>query len=197
MKLSTIGALLRGDIANAVLSETPGGIEAQEAAGQRSFVANAHLPLDMRGDRAVFEAMGIVFGEPVDELFIEAKLPDGWRKEAIGHSMWSHLLDERGRKRAGIFYKAAFYDRSAHMYPERRFWCGRTYEGEIFARVSDYTGIIWRGDTIGPEPEWSREDNSAWTNWSSRRDTEVAVAKRWLDENYPDWCNPLAYWDID
>ena len=92
MKLSTIGALLRGDIANAVLSETPGGIEAQEAAGQRSFVANAHLPLDMRGDRAVFEAMGIVFGEPVDELFIEAKLPDGWRKEATAHSIGAHIF---------------------------------------------------------------------------------------------------------
>jgi len=29
--------------------------------------------------------------------------------------MWSYLLDEHGRRRVAIFYKAAFYDRSAFM----------------------------------------------------------------------------------
>jgi hypothetical protein len=31
------------------------------------------------------------------------------------HAMWSYLVDELGRERVSIFYKAAFYDRSAHM----------------------------------------------------------------------------------
>ena len=29
--------------------------------------------------------------------------------------MWSSVVDELGRERAAVFYKAAFYDRRAHM----------------------------------------------------------------------------------
>jgi len=59
--------------------------------------------------------MGIVFGEKVDDLFTSVTLPEGWHKEATEHAMWSKLIDDQGRERASIFYKAAFYDRSAFM----------------------------------------------------------------------------------
>ena len=45
-----------------------------------------------------------------------ATLPPGWSRQGSDHAMWAHLLDEHGRQRVGIFYKAAFYDRSAHMH---------------------------------------------------------------------------------
>jgi hypothetical protein len=48
-------------------------------------------------------------------MFRPATLPEGWRREGSDHAMWSHIVDDQGRKRASIFYKAAFYDRGAHM----------------------------------------------------------------------------------
>lgn len=94
------------------------GIYAQEAAGQRQLVHSDVLPADFnRGKREEFEALGIIFGEPVegDPLFVYATLPEGWKKQPTDHSMWSELIDETGKVRVRIFYKAAFYDRKAHM----------------------------------------------------------------------------------
>src|SRR5690349_16739679 len=90
-------------------------ILAQESQGQRSFVGSDTLPTEMGAkDRLALEIAGVRFGEtvPGDSLFQYVQLPAGWRKEAADHSMWSYLLDDKGRRRASIFYKAAFYDRS-------------------------------------------------------------------------------------
>jgi hypothetical protein len=94
-------------------------IERQEAAGQQELVNASVLPADCdSASRAALEAAGVVFGEPVagDPIFVNVTLPDGWKKVATDHSMWSDLVDGDGKKRAGIFYKAAFYDRNARMY---------------------------------------------------------------------------------
>lgn len=87
----------------------------QEAAGQQSFVKSTTLPAEIRG-KEILEAAGVKFLGPVegDDLFQYVELPEGWKKEPTDHSMWSKLVDEQGRERASIFYKAAFYDRRAH-----------------------------------------------------------------------------------
>lgn len=93
-------------------------IEGMEADGQRQLVASELLPNEvLHSTDADLEAMGIQLGEPVagDALFRHATLPAGWRREGGNHAMWSYLVDEHGRRRAQIFYKAAFYDRSAHI----------------------------------------------------------------------------------
>ena len=94
-----------------------GGIEQQESRGQRELVNSDVLPAEIHGERQTLENAGVIFGEPVegDPLFINVTLPDGWKKWATGHSMWSSLVDSDGNERARIFYKAAFYDRSANM----------------------------------------------------------------------------------
>lgn len=92
------------------------GIEAQERTGQSQLVHSDRLPAKM-GDQAAYEALGFTFG-PVDEddpLFRPATLPQGWEKRATDHSMGSVIVDTLGRERVSIFYKAAFYDRDAHM----------------------------------------------------------------------------------
>ncbi|MFF9279559.1 hypothetical protein [Streptomyces griseosporeus] len=101
--------------------DTNAVIEAQEKSGQAQLVHSDQLPARIDaydgGDQAAFEALGFTFG-PVDErdpLFRPATLPTGWTKQASGHDMWSYIVDERGRRRVRIFYKAAFYDRSAEM----------------------------------------------------------------------------------
>lgn len=93
-------------------------IEQMERDGQRQLVNSDRLPSDVKGDRAGWEALGFTFGDPDpdDPMFMPATLPPGWKREGSDHAMWSYLKDGLGRQRAAIFYKAAFYDRSAFMH---------------------------------------------------------------------------------
>ena len=85
----------------------------QESRGQSSFVNSDTLP--KKCDRQALEALGVVFGDDADDLFVFVTLPDGWKKEPTEHSMWSRLVDGSGFEVASIFYKAAFYDRDAFV----------------------------------------------------------------------------------
>lgn len=97
----------------------PGAIEASEARGQRELVVSEQLPAEIRPATGRFEleSAGVKFGDPApeDKLFVKASLPPSWKKRPTDHSMWSELVDDRGKVRAQIFYKAAFYDRWAFM----------------------------------------------------------------------------------
>jgi len=111
-------------LADAMGSGSPSSfIERQEREGQRELVNSDRLPADVR-DREQFEALGFTFGDPDpgDPLFCPATLPEGWKREASSHDMWSYITDEHGRKRVAVFYKAAFYDRSAFMRLESLDW---------------------------------------------------------------------------
>lgn len=115
---------MRNDPAEALLALAEGMvtgsaetfITGQERAGQHELVNSDRLPTDIR-DRAAFEALGFTFGDPDagDPMFCPATLPPGWKREGSDHAMWSYIVDTLGRRRASIFYKAAFYDRSAFM----------------------------------------------------------------------------------
>ncbi|MFK0172654.1 hypothetical protein ACIQU5_28045 [Streptomyces sp. NPDC090306] len=100
----------------------PGGtdraIEEQEHQGQIQVVNSERLPTDLGPDsRAAYEALGIRFGEPADgdPLFQHVTLPDGWTRQPGESDLWSYVVDELGRRRVTVFYKAAFYDRRAWM----------------------------------------------------------------------------------
>lgn len=96
-----------------MIGNQSGYIEEMERDGQRQLVNSTSLPADGPWDELT--ALGFTKGEPVDDLFVNATLPQGWIKEGSDHAMWSYLCDERGIQRVGVFYKAAFYDRKAHM----------------------------------------------------------------------------------
>ena len=110
---AAMSALARGDINNFMVAATPGGIEAQEAEGQKCFVSDETLPIEC--PREELEALGFQFGDKVDSLFVACRFPNGWSKRPTDHSMWSELIDPEGTVRGSIFYKAAFYDRRAFM----------------------------------------------------------------------------------
>ena len=186
MNSATLAAASRGDLANLLVASTPGGIERQEAAGQRMLVASAMLPKEIHGaTREQLTALGFKFGADVDELFVTCELPPGWTKHGTDHSMHSDLLDEQGRKRAGIFYKAAFYDRRAEMGMQRRYgvesW--RNGNSEQTRRVD----VTDRGKVIKEFGEVKRDD---WTG----RDALEETAKAWLFQQHPEWQSPLACW---
>jgi hypothetical protein len=186
MNPAALAAAMSGDLSNAMIASTPGGIERQEAAGQRTLVASAMLPKEIRGaTREQLTALGFKFGADVDDLFVECELPPGWTKRGTDHSMHSDLLDEQGRKRAGIFYKAAFYDRKADMSMLRRYgiqsW--RTGSSEDLRRV----------DVIDGENVIKEFGEVKFDDWDGQG-ALVAAATVWLTEQHPDWNNPLACW---
>lgn len=197
-----LSAFLNGDMKNFVAATTPGGIEAQEAAGQQDFVVSETLPKEMLHGctQEKLESVGILFGDDVDDIFVNVVLPNGWQKRPTDHSMWSDLLDANGYVRASIFYKAAFYDRKAHIALTRRFTSSYAPEddyksnlsykerqdGNWYGTVKDNKGfgsrIIFR---IGPikNPTYDQQQKV------------YAAATSWLRNNYPDHGDALAYWD--
>lgn len=184
MTPAAIKALANNDLENFITAATPGGIEQQEAQGQKTFVAQQSLPID--GPRTELEALGFIFGEPIDDLFVSVKFPDGWTKKATDHSMHSDLLDEQGRKRGAIFYKAAFYDRRADMSLNVRYRAKSSYPNDRTTpnefTVQDADGAVLY--TAG---------TAAQDDYETRRAMQV-LCDTWLDENFPDHRNPVAYW---
>ncbi len=172
-------------------------IENQEAAGQSDFVNSTTLPTKIMTENGakILEKFGVIFGENVedDPMFQYVTLPEGWAREGTGHSMHSDVLDEQGRKRIGVFYKAAFYDRSAHMWVTRRYASGYDYDHE--KNTGEYVGVVTDGDiTIhrtDPLPSKTEDGKDAWDNYELCQ----TLAKVWLDKHYPDWKDPAAYWD--
>lgn len=183
---AALGALARGDLENFLTAATPGGIEAQEAAGQATFVASATLPKDLGRNctRELLESWGFKFGQDADDIFVSVTLPPGWKKQASDHAMWSYLLDEKGRKRASIFYKAAFYDRRAGMHLDTRYHLDPYIDG---SDKDHYRIAAFDGKTeIKDFGEYARADYS---------DTLRKEAEAWMAETYPQWMDPTAYWD--
>lgn len=194
---AAIAALARGDLDNFFAAATPGGIEAQEAAGQATLCLSSILPKECPRDE--LEKMGVKFGADHDELFINVTLPAGWTKHATEHSMYSDLIDDKGRKRGSIFYKAAFYDRRADMTLSRRYGveaylpCDADGNPIEYGKHTHHRTVAKDGDMylqyFGVRPkDYSPE------GYELGKQHEEA-ARAWLTERYPDWNDVTAYWD--
>jgi hypothetical protein len=175
-------------IENLIAAATPGGIEAQEKAGQIEQTFAETLPKTGTSgqDRPQWEAIGFVFQQDADDIFVNVQFPKGWRKQPTDHSMWSYLLDDKGRRRAAIFYKAAFYDRSAHICLVARFSYSiyePTDQKNHLAAVIRDSGKVLHTLGIRHERDYPRGDELE------------ATAMKWLDQNYPNWGVVSAYWD--
>lgn len=195
---AALAAFANGNIDDALTASIPGGIEASEALGQQELVKSQQLPKDcLLEHREQLEKLGFVFGEEIDDVFVAVKLPAGWTKKPTDHSMWSDLLDDQGRKRAGIFYKAAFYDRNGHMS-----WEGRYRVNIILAdgrdpydidreEEADFVGVVTDGNTEIFRTEVCR---------TTRDDCDTSDKLRqqvceWLEANRQNCSDPFLSWD--
>lgn len=170
-------------------------IEASEKQGQQQLVKSDVLPVDMNPkDRAALESFGVVFGDPVpgDNLFVYATLPAGWKKVPTNHDMWSDLVDERGRKRAGIFYKAAFYDRKARLSLDARFSIEMDWSDEKDQHPNENRCMVKDQGKVIFDTGWVAKPNdpNVYGDEILRKQAET-----WLSERYPDFKNPAAYWE--
>lgn len=187
---AALKAALSGDLANFMAASMPGGIERQEAEGQAAFVASSQLPKEIHGaTREQLEAIGFKFGNDADELFVECKLPPGWKLKATEHSMHNEVLDDKGRKRAGIFYKAAFYDRRADMNMSPRYRVESYDDGSAPnrspVRAKDQDTVL---------REFGEYERGGTEGYEAGRKLR-AQAEEWLTAQFPQWRDPLAHWD--
>lgn len=200
-------AFLKESAARVARGESAGNaILAQEARGQQELVRSEVLPTkgtSTPDEAAQYAAMGIVLGAEVsgDKLFRTATLPPGWKKVSTGHSMWSNLVDDQGRVRATIFYKAAFYDRDAFMNVSRRFsttyeYTEGGYEGPVVGQVKDADGsVIFTTRPFLKSESTTEKTPSGYSQPVQHYDLARKAAQQWLiDNGYPDYNNVLAYW---
>ncbi|MEU5595700.1 hypothetical protein [Streptomyces sp. NPDC020298] len=168
MELTSMLLLATGD--------TEAVIGAQERAGQAQVIHSDCLPTAMRDSREEFEAVGFTFGQPDphDPLFAPATLPDGWKREGSDHAMWSYIVDELGRRRVGVFYKAASYDRKADMHLV-----------SVYGYVRD---CVYNGTPIVTDDTWASRTAVAEALRKSAQQAEERVTnwQRIADRDGPD-----------
>ncbi len=182
---------------------TPGGIDAQEKAGTQMVLEQQRLALDgTRQHLAYLESLGFVFGND-DGLLVDCALPPGWKLAEHPHPMLTRLLDADGAERALQFYKAAFYDKQAHINWQARYdpRMYRAASPDLPEDAEEKSGVpmedqhacvivydhkrrqvIWKSDTL-LRVDWQARD-------AARR-----AAHEWLAEHYPRYADPFAYWE--
>jgi hypothetical protein len=130
--------------------------------------------------------------------------------------MWSKLVDQNGSERAAIFYKAAFYDRSAHMSwscrfivkrePEDRYETDQSYEdrqkGNWYHRVYDqkFNRVIREIKYRQPSQSAVKTPEATRKYYHDTEELEKGHAKtlsEWLSSFAPDYAKPQMYWDKD
>ena len=149
--------------------------------------------------RAKYERMGIEIIEEYDDLFWSVKLPEGWEIRATDHTMWNELIDNKGRKRASFFYKAAFYDRDAFINFNTRFHVSVDHVADPESdydvwKVSDYQGTVKDGDVVicstrcvPVTGSYEGDDKVKKPLWEE--------LDKFMKEHWPDYENTDAYWD--
>lgn len=177
-----------------------GFIEGMEAEGARQMASQA-TQLPAKGStNPAWEKMGVKFGDHIkgDEIFRSVQLPPGWSIKQTDHDMWTKLVDDKGRERAGIFYKAAFYDRSAHINPVPRYVptvknaVEGDYQGPKVAVVMDGDVEVYRSEPASDDPgEWSQRNHT----WKSAYDKVSRLGEAWVKEHFPSYQDVSAYWD--
>ena len=103
--------------------------------------------------------------------------------------MHSDLLDERGRRRGSMFYKAAFYDTDASIGLQTRYdvcaYPQDAEEGVIAVHVRDCGKVIHK---LTRKPKEGQKDYDV-------RQALKREAEAWLEGFCPTWKDVMANWE--
>lgn len=177
-----------------VTGDVSSSIERQEKQGQQALLQSQNLPRqsphwEKLTIEQLYAAWNIAILREVDGLFFAVQLPEGWKITGEEHPLWTRLLDEQNRPRALIFYKAAFYDRSAEIGPLQRYRVVTDYDTIRPGRI--VTVVDRANEEVLYEAGRVPNDQS---EYYKEQDKLERMAVTWLNEHYPDHQNPLAYW---
>ena len=149
-----------------------------------------------------YEKMDIHIIDEDDDLFYNVELPEGWKIEATGHTMWNDLLDDKGRLRGSFFYKAAFYDRHAFINFKTRYSIEVKHainftDAEDYDeyRASDMYGVVIDGVNV---IVFETERRSGAVNYMEHQIIERELydeLEKYMVDHYPNYKDIHAYWD--
>ena len=159
----------------------------QESHGASAVRGTQQVPVENPGQSRL-SAFGIQLLErdPNDRLFMNALFPAGWKRVATGHSMWTYLVAPWSFGPVfTIFYKAAFYDRSASMSFRPRYDI-TAYEDNgndmaYEARVRDYG----TGKTLFVAPFEYRNGEDYYDASKPAKE----LCREWVKANLPEYKN--------
>lgn len=195
-EMRAIPGVVVGAAVNMEFQEKSSLIVAQEARGQAEMELSDTLPT--RGLRSLIESGAqITTGAQPDRLLTLVRLPDGWSKRRTDHHLYTDLLDEKGRKRASIFFKASFHDRDAFVTPCRRLSTRRDWDLE--KKSKRYAAEALDGETVifRTEERTIPEGNTdRMAEFTIGREVEAEAAE-WLNRSYPGWEKASSYWEFD
>jgi hypothetical protein len=188
------------------LAELNDGIQRSATAELESVGA---LPVSLfgKGTKEILEGFGVIFGEVIESnpLFQSVTLPKGWSFEKTDIQYTTYLLDEYDRLRAEVVYKKCFWDPDAFLRLVTRYRTVRTFkDGGLCYQVlvNGDDKVLWeteilpeftgeRGDSEEEEEEYYLQLDA----YSQKKNSLIAQAKEYLNDHYPKWEDPTAYWD--
>jgi hypothetical protein len=167
----------------------PGWIKEQEARRQEDLMRlRDRLPIDgIGGAREVLERCGFKLHDAIDDLFVSVTFAPGWELRPTDNSLWTNLVDEKGRHRGMVFW--APYEHRASIFLDCRYRCqlrwarGVPELGDVLCAVSDCDGSVLYNAGSFPSSERDPLERAS------------ALCEKWLDEHFPNWRDPAAYWD--
>jgi hypothetical protein len=150
---------------------------------------NILAPSDMDGHRKDFEVMGLSFGELVKDNpnLIHAELPVGWDKAQAG-PFW-YIRDQNGRQR-GIIFRKSISPNIYQMRPIARLRLQKTVHSKGYASVTLYDCDYILDHEVQPFPGPHHND------FLALETAEKSLLAR-LEKDFPNWRDPLAYWEFD
>ncbi|MBQ8298504.1 MAG: hypothetical protein IJX99_01290 [Clostridia bacterium] len=156
----------------------------------------------MHPSKEAFESLGFEFSESNDSDTFEVKLPEGWRASnciGLGARHYHNIYDEKNRRRVWYLYGVSPF---GGAYGCADLLCRYIiadkpidekeceYDDEasltvmyIADRALQPRECCLREIGIYDEDEWEKEEELGEQAW------------KYMSENFPDWRNPLAYWD--
>jgi hypothetical protein len=159
---------------------------------QLVFVESDTLPVDMDEQSLMaMDAAGVRFEEmiPDDAQFAFATLPEGWTRKRTKDRLRSELLDEKGRVRAVITYIESFSQHLRHASLTALPRYSYEIDEEFLKRTDMVVAVIKNAGTF----MWKTEPIPV--TQTDSREQAYKKAKKVLDDTFPGWQNPAAYWN--
>lgn len=146
------------------------------------------VPRTMIPDTATFESLGFKFKDiEGDSAFCTVTIPNGWHMPSSYDFGKSYICDEKGRKRASIELIA----NTPNPYGKMTLLC--RYKVSTDFDVTEREDAVVAVDTTNDAKLYCSP--YVYHMLGETLDKYWNEAEEFLDANYPNWRDPLQYWD--